>query len=164
MREVGAGGGKKAPPPHISHNDETWRSYTLPKRFKKYVNHVTCTLNSAEISIFSPEISNFFYIKKYRYRLHFNTEFLILLTVFESLTVVLIKVVAILMIATKLATLALLEIKVFWNKVYDVIISAHAVINKILSRESNYIGDVVKWPEFVDSNISMREFIITLIL
>ena len=160
----GAEGGKKAPPLHISHNDETWRSYTLPKRFKKYINHVTRTLNSAEISIFSPEISNFFCIKKYRYRLHFNTEFLILLTVFESLTVVLIKVVAILMMPTKLATLGLLEIKVFWNKVYDVIISAHDVINKILSRESNYIGDVVMWPEFVDSNISMREFVITLIL
>ena len=113
MREVGAGGGKKAPSLHISHNDETWRSYTLPKRFKKHVNHVTCTLNSAEISIFSPEISNFFYIKKYRYRLHFNTEFLIFSTVFESLTVVLIKVVAILMMPTKLATVALLEIKVF---------------------------------------------------
>ena len=68
------------------------------------------------------------------------------------------------MMPTKLATLGLLEIKVFWNKVYDVIISAHDVINKILSRESNYIGDVVMWPEFVDSNISMREFVITLIL
>ena len=74
---------------------------------------MTRTLNSAEISIFSPEIINFFYIKKYRYILHFNTEFLILLTVFESLTVVLIKVVAILMMPTKLATLGLLEIKVF---------------------------------------------------
>ena len=33
-------------------------------------------LNSVDISIFSPEISNFCYIKKYRYRLKFNTYFI----------------------------------------------------------------------------------------
>ena len=45
--------------------------------------------------------------------------------------------VAILMSA-KLATLGLLKIKVTWNKGYDVIIFAHDVINKTLSRYSNY--------------------------
>ena len=34
------------------------------KKTKKYMNHVTHNLNSADISIFSPEISIFYYIKK----------------------------------------------------------------------------------------------------
>ena len=42
--------------------------------------------------------------------------------------------VGILMISAKLSTLGLLEIKVLRNKGYDVIISVHHVINKILSR------------------------------
>ena len=54
--------------------------------------------------------------------------------------------VAVLMSA-KLATLGLLKIKVTWNKGYDVIIFVHDVTNKILSRYSNYIVDVVIWPK-----------------
>ena len=59
---------------HISYNDETWHSYALPKdpKIKNKKNHETHPLSSADIGIFSPEISNFCYIKKYRYRLHFN--------------------------------------------------------------------------------------------
>ena len=72
--------------------------------------------------------------------------------------------VAILIIPAKMATLDLLKIKVFWNKGYDVIISVHDVTNKILSRDSNYIVDVVMWPKFGNSSISMREVIITSIL
>ena len=34
---------------------------------------MTHPLSFANISIFSPEISNFYYIKNYRYRLHLNT-------------------------------------------------------------------------------------------
>ena len=49
------------------------------------------------------------------------------------------------MMTAKLATLGLLKINVFWNKVYDVTISVHDVTNKTLSRESNYIVDVVIW-------------------
>ena len=45
----------------------TWR------RSKNNMNRVTHSLSSADISIFSSEISNFCYSKKYRYRLHFNT-------------------------------------------------------------------------------------------
>ena len=45
----------------------------------------------ADISNFSLEISKFCYIKKYMYRLHFDTKFLILLTFVESLKIVLIK-------------------------------------------------------------------------
>ena len=71
--------------------------------------------------------------------------------------------VAVLM-SPKLATLGLLKIKVFWNKGYDAIISAHDVTNIILSRKSNYIVDVVMWSKFGNSSSSMREVIKTLIL
>ena len=47
------------------------------------------------------------------------------------------------MISAKIATLGLLKIKVFRNKGYDVIISAYDVINKNLSRDSNFIVDLV---------------------
>ena len=51
--------------------------------------------------------------------------------------------VAILMMSVKLATLDLLKIKVFYKKVYDFIIFVFDVINKILSRDSNYIVNLV---------------------
>ena len=47
------------------------------------------------------------------------------------------------MMSAKLATLGLLKIKVFQNKIYGVINSVHDVNNKILSRNSNCIVDVV---------------------
>ena len=47
------------------------------------------------------------------------------------------------MMPVKLATLGLLKIKLFGNKGYDVIIAVHGVISKVLSRDSNYIGEVV---------------------
>ena len=65
-------------------------------------------MSSADISNFSPEIRNFCYLKKCRYRLHFNTQFLILLIFFEFLKADLINMVAILMILAKLVTLGLL--------------------------------------------------------
>ena len=49
----------------------------------------------------------------------------------------------------KIATPGLLKITVLWNKGYDVIIPVHDVTNKILSRDSNYIVDVVMWPSMV---------------
>ena len=69
--------------------------------------------------------------------------------------------VTILMMSAKMATPGLLKIKVFWNKGYDVIISVHDVTNKILSRDSNYNVNVVMWPKFGNSSISVREVIIT---
>ena len=68
------------------------------------------------------------------------------------------------MMSAKMATPGLRKIKVFWKKGYDVIIFVNDVTNKILSRDSNYIVDVVTWPKFGNSNISMREVIITSIL
>ena len=83
---------------------------------------------------------------------------------FESLKVVLKNMVTISMMSAKMATPGLLKIKVFWNIGYDVIIYVHDVTNKILSRDSNYIVDVVMWPKFGNSSICIREVIITSIL
>ena len=96
--------------------------------------------------------------------MHFGTQFLILVTFFESLKILLIKIVMILKMSAKLAALGLLRIRLFRNEGYDVIIYDHDVNSKILSRESNYIVDMVMWPKFGSSSISMREVIITSIL
>ena len=69
--------------------------------------------------------------------------------------------VIILMMSAKMATSGPFKITVFWNKGYDVIISAYEVTNKILSRDSNYIVDVFMWPKFGNCSISMRNFIST---
>ena len=65
----------------------------------------------------------------------------------------------ILMMSRKIATPGLLKVKLFWNKGFDVIISIHDVPNKILSGDSNYTVDVVMWPKFGNSSISMREVV-----
>ena len=64
------------------------------------------------------------------------------------------------MMSAKVATVGLLKITVFWNEGYDVIIYIYDVTRKILSRDSNYIVDVVMWPKFGNCNIYMREVII----
>ena len=76
----------------------------------------------------------------------------------------LINIVTILIMSTKLATPGLLKIMIFRNKGYDVKIRDYDVNNKIVSRYSNDIVDVVMWPKFGNSSISMRELIITSIL
>ena len=86
--------------------------------------------------------------------------FLSILTV--SLRIIfLIKLVIILMMSAKWW---FLKVKVFWNKDYDVRIPIHDVTNKILSRGSTYIIDVVMWPKLGNSSTSMKEVIITSIL
>ena len=64
---------------------------------------------------------------------------------FESLKIVLINMAAILIMSAKLVTLGFLKIKVLWNKGYDAILFVHDVIIKILSSDSIYIVDVVKF-------------------
>ena len=71
--------------------------------------------------------------------------------------------VTILMMPAKMAFLGLLKIRVFWNKGYDVKISGHDVTSKFLSHDSNYIIDVVMWPEFGNYH-SMRKVIVDSIL
>ena len=53
------------------------------------------------------------------------------------------KMVEILMMSAKLAILDLLKIKVFGNKVYDVIFFVHDTTSKVLSCDSIYIVNVV---------------------
>ena len=65
------------------------------------------------------------------------------------------------MMSAKLATPGLFKIKTFWNKGYDVIILDYDVNNKILSRDSNYIIDVVMWTKIGNSSISIWEVITT---
>ena len=72
--------------------------------------------------------------------------------------------VTVLMMSAKMATLVLLIIRVFWNKDNDIIISVHDVTNNFLSRDSNYIIDVVMWPKFGNCSICMRKVIKTSIL
>ena len=78
--------------------------------------------------------------------------------------VILLNIVEFLMMLAKLATLGLLKIKIIWNQVYDVTISLYDVTNKIISCDSNYIIEVVIWPKFGNSSISIREVIITSML
>ena len=73
--------------------------------------------------------SKFCYIKKCTHRLEFDGWFLILLAFLESLVIVLINIVTILMMSTTLITPGLLKIRVFWNKVHDVITFVHDVSN-----------------------------------
>ena len=72
--------------------------------------------------------------------------------------------VIILIKSAKMATPGLLKINVFWNKGYDVIILVHDVISEVLFSDSNYVVDMVMWPKFGNSSISIREVIITSML
>ena len=72
--------------------------------------------------------------------------------------------VTILMMSAKIALLGLLKIEEFWFEGFDVSIYVHDLTNKILSHNSNCIADVVMWPKFGNSSISMEEVIITSIL
>ena len=113
---LGGKGVKKPPLPKICHTCPTIMklSTVIPylKKIQKIYESRDTPLIFADISIFTREISKFCSFKKYRYRLHFGTQFLIL-TFFESLKIVLINMVTILMMSGKMATLGLLKIKVF---------------------------------------------------
>ena len=63
-----------------------------------------------------------------------------------------------------MAAPSLLKIKLFWKIVYDVIFFVYDITSKILSRDSNYIVDVVMCPQFGNSSISMGKVMKTSIL
>ena len=63
-----------------------------------------------------------------------------------------------------MTTPGLLKRKIFWKKNYDAIISDQDVTNKILSRDSNCNVNIVMWPKFGNSSISVREVIIKSLL
>ena len=64
------------------------------------------------------------------------------------------------MISARITTLGLVKIKVSWKKGYDIKIFVYDVTNKILSRESNYIVDVI----ICNSSIPVRKVITVSIL
>ena len=57
------------------------------------------------------------------------------------------------MMWANLAIPGFLRIKVFWNNSHNVIFFVYDVTNKILSRDSNYIIDLVMRPKFDDCSI-----------
>ena len=61
------------------------------------------------------------------------------------------------MMLAKMASPGLLKIRVFRNKGYDVLIPVDDIINKIFSRDSNYIVHLFILPKVDNSSISMRE-------
>ena len=163
---MGGGGLFRSPLLKIRHKNPTMMKLgtVIPylRKIQKMYKSRGAPLKFCSHKHFSPEITKFCYIKKSTHRLDFDTWFLLFLTFLESLVIVLINMVIILMMSAKITTPGLLKIRVFWNNGYDVIISVHDVTNKILSRDSNYIIDVVMW--FGNCSISMRKVIITLIL
>ena len=72
--------------------------------------------------------------------------------------------VTILMISAKMTTLDLLKIKVYENKDYNVKNPLHDVTNKDLWCDSNSLVEMVIWPKFGNSSISIKEVIIMSIL
>ena len=58
------------------------------------------------------------------------------------------------MMSAKMATQGLLKITTFWSKGNDVIIPVDDANNKILSRDSNYIVDIIKKKQICKQNIS----------
>ena len=54
------------------------------------------------------------------------------------------------------AEMVTLKVNIFWNKGYDAIIF---VMTKILLRDSNYIVDVVMWPNFYERSYHNLNFI-----
>ena len=132
--------------------------YTLPKESPKITRHTPGVLLT----------SAFFHLKSVNFAISRNTDIDCILQIISSsfnlfwvFKVFFNKLVAILMMSAKMATLVLLKIKLFWNKGYDVIIYVHDVTNQILSCDSNCIVDVVMWPKFGNTKIYMREVIVT---
>ena len=62
-------------------------------------------------------------------------------------------------LVTMVTILGVPKIKVFWIKVYDVIISVYDITNKILSRDSNYIVDVVPKIDMIDQSLGTLAFL-----
>ena len=168
----GWGGGKNGHLLKICHTYPTMIKHdtVIPYLKKIQKKHKSCDTSlvlcwkSLEFSIFLPEITNFYCIKKYRYRLLIKHYFWFFELFFECFKHCMKKPGTVFMISAKMVTLGILELKIFWNKVYDVITSVCNATNKILSGDSNYILNAVMWLKFRNFSISMRGVIITSIL
>ena len=113
-------------------------------------------MSSANINIYLPEINNFCYIKKCRFRVHFKSLFAFILSLFESWNVVMINMVAMLTMWRKLATLGHYKNTIIWKRIWCQNLS-------VRSPKINYITQVIlqMWScDQSNSSISMREVII----
>ena len=122
---------------------------------------MTHPLRSTDISIFHWKSETFVISRNTDIDTILIHNFYFFNTFFESLEVDLKNMVAISMISAKLATPGILKIEVFRNRNYDVTISVHDTTKKLSSYDSNYIVNLIVWPKFGNSIISMREVIIT---
>ena len=157
----------KSPPPwNLSRIPKMMKlgSYTLPKEdLKKYINCVTHILKFCWHQHFFNGNQQILLYQEIEMQIafwHIISNFLNVPWVCKDCF----NMVTILMMSAKMATVGLLKMKLFWNKGYDFIIYVHDITNKIISRDLNYIADVVIWLKFDNSSISMTEVIITSIL
>ena len=65
------------------------------------------------------------------------------------------------MMSPKVTIPGLLKKTVLFKKGYNQIAPVGDVTNKYLWHDSNYLVDMLMWPKFVNSSISMREVIPT---
>ena len=129
------------------------------------MNHVTYPLSSADTIIFSPEINQFYFLKKYsRYSFPF---WYIITNSFNFSWVIkdfFKKYGQNLDDVSKTGYPRPSWNNSFLKNGYGAIIFVHDVTNKILSHDSNYNVNVVMRTKFGNSDISMREVNITSIL
>ena len=103
---------------------------------------MTQSFISVNSSIISAKFIKFCYIKKYRYRLHFDTFYIVTFSIMSA----------------KMATQDLSEIKISkrnFKKRLCVVFYVNNVTNKTLLRDSSYAVDVVMSPKFGTSSISI---------
>ena len=97
----------------MSYNDETWHSHTLPREDPKNIESSDTPLEFCWHQDFFTRSQQILLYQEILIQNALFLLFLILLTFFESLKIVLINMVTVLMISAKMATLGLLKIKVF---------------------------------------------------
>ena len=101
----GWGMGLKGPLPKICHTYLTMIKLGTIIPYLKEIQKIFESLETLlEFCNFSVESSKVCYTRKYMYRLHFHTKFLILLTFLEYFRIVLTKKVTVLMMSAKMVT------------------------------------------------------------
>ena len=142
---------------NISHNNETWHSYTLPTEGPEIYKSCETLLDFCWHQHFFNGNQQLLLFQEIQIQIAFQYITSNSYNFFESLKAVLITMVATLMISAKLATVGVLKVKVFWNTGYSVINSVHDVTSKTVSRDSSYIVNVINWPKFRNFSISILQ-------
>ena len=126
-------------PLHISHIDQTCHGYPLTKWYPKKHIYITWDILWVllTLAVFNRN-SSFLLYREIKIKTAFQYVMLILLTIIESLKVILINIIAVLMMSAKLETPSFLKITLVRNSVYNVII-------KIFSCHSYCIKNLVMW-------------------